>query len=290
MKIGFIGFGEAAFNLASGLETEGISDILAYDSMENDFVRGKLIKSYAEKSNVTLLESAVDLVKSVDVIISAVPSTYTLAVCREIKEYLRDNQMYVDVSASTPTAKENIWELIMDKGVLFVDAALMGSLPKEKHKVPVTASGNGAEKFKELMTPYNMNIETVGEKAGMASAIKLIRSIYMKGMSTLMIEMLQAADAYDVVDEVVGSISKSMDGTPFTSHLDRLVIGSAIHCKRRGDELKGSIELLKDVNLDSGMTNASMERLLSLEKYGFVERFINNKPSSWKDIIEIIRV
>lgn len=288
MKIGFIGFGEAAFNLASGLGTEGISKMIAYDSMENDLVRGKLIKSYAQESNVTLVPNAAELVRSVDIIISAVPSTYALSICKDIKIHLRKNQMYVDVSASTPYVKEQIWDLIKDKDILFVDAAMMGSLPKEKHKVPITASGNGADKFKELMTPYNMNIKTVGEKAGAASAIKLIRSIFMKGIAALMIEMLQAADAYGVADEVIESIAKSMDSTDFNSHLDRLVTGSAIHCKRRGDELKGSIELLQDVNLDSGMTKASMERLQSLEKYEFAKRYIDNKPSGWEEIIEIL--
>lgn len=118
---------------------------------------------------------------------------------------------------------------------------MLGSLPKDKHQVPITASGNGAEKFRELMTPWGMRITLAGEKAGSASAIKLVRSIYMKGIASLMIEMLQAADAYGVADEVVASVSKSMDGISFTSHLDRLVTGSALHCTRRAAELKGSI-------------------------------------------------
>ena len=81
-----------------------------------------------------------------------------------------------------------------------------------------------------------------------------------------------------------------MDGIAFTSHLDRLVIGSAIHCKRRADELKGSIEMLEDANLDSRMTIASMERLKSLEKYDFAKRYIENRPSGYQEIIESIRV
>lgn len=289
MKIGFIGFGEAAFNLASGLRSEGLSDIMAYDSMEIDFTVGKLIRSRAIEANVTLIPDVVQLVQSVDIIISAVPSSFTLDVCAKIKKHLRSNHIYADVSASTPTSKMKIWDSVKETGVLFVDAAMMGSLPKDKHKVPITASGNGADKFKELMMPYNMKITTAGEKPGDASAIKLIRSIYMKGIASLMIEMLQAADAYGVTDEVIGSISKSMDNIPFTNHLDRLVIGSAIHCKRRADELKGSIAMLEEVNLDSSMTESAMHRLQDLEKYEFAKRYIEEKPSSWQEIIESLR-
>lgn len=126
-----------------------------------------------------------------------------------IKDVLCEGKIYADVSASTPAVKEKIWEAVRDTGVKFVDAAMLGSLPKDKHQVPITASGNGADTLKEMMTPYGMKITTAGEKAGAASAIKLVRSIYMKGIASLMIEMLQAADAYDVSEEVVSSIAKS---------------------------------------------------------------------------------
>ena len=43
MNTGFIGFGEAAFNIALGLLGEGVKGIRAYDAMENDPVMGKLV-------------------------------------------------------------------------------------------------------------------------------------------------------------------------------------------------------------------------------------------------------
>ena len=211
-------------------------------------------------------------------------------VCNEIKSCLRPGQLYVDVSASTPATKVAIWEAIKDTGVLFADAAMLGSLPKDKHKVPITASGNGAAKFQELMTPYGMKITLAGEKAGSASAIKLVRSIYMKGIAGLMIEMLQGADAYGVTEEVVASISKSMDNIPFTSHLDRLVTGSALHCTRRAAELKGSIAMLDEEGLSAEMTTATKHRLEALEPYKFAERYVDSKPAGYQEIIEAIRV
>ena len=289
MKIGFIGFGEAAFNIAAGFGSEGITDITAFDAMQDHEVMGKLVKSRAQESKVTLLKSAKEVAKCSDVIFAAVPSSYTLDVCGEIEDSLGRDKIYADVSASTPAVKEKIWEAVERTGVWFVDAAMLGSLPKDKHRVPITASGNGAELFKEKMTPYGMKISTVGEKAGAASAIKLVRSIYMKGIASLMIEMLRAADAYDVSNEVVSSIAKSMDNIPFTSHLDRLVTGSAIHCVRRAAELKGSIAMLKECSLDSEMTSATKHTLESLEQYKFSELFLEKKPEGWQDIIKVMK-
>lgn len=289
MKIGFIGYGEAAFNISLGLGGEGITGIRANDAMMEHEVMGKQVHSRAEQAGVMLVSSAKEVAEWADVLFAAVPSSFTMGVCQEVKDCLRAGQLYVDVSASTPATKEAVWEQIKDSGVLFVDAAMLGSLPKDKHRVPITASGNGSEKFKETMTPYGMQITLAGEKAGAASAIKLVRSIYMKGIAALMIEMLQAADAYNVSGEVVASIAKSMDGIPFTSHLDRLVTGSALHCARRAAELKGSIAMLAEVDIASDMTEAAKHRLEALESYDFAERYIDKKPEGWAEIIKTIR-
>ncbi|WP_368383603.1 NAD(P)-binding domain-containing protein, partial [[Clostridium] symbiosum] len=210
MKIGFIGFGEAAYNISLGLKGEGVTGIIAYDKMAGDPVMGPMVAGRAAEAEAALLDTAKEVAEQADVIFGAVPSSFALDVCDEIKDVLCEGKIYADVSASTPAVKEKIWEAVRDTGVKFVDAAMLGSLPKDKHQVPITASGNGADTLKEMMTPYGMKITTAGEKAGAASAIKLVRSIYMKGIASLMIEMLQAADAYDVSEEVVSSIAKSM--------------------------------------------------------------------------------
>lgn len=290
MKVGFIGYGEAAYNISLGLGGEGLTGIHANDAMMDHEVMGKQVHSRAEEAGVTLITSAKEVAQWADIIFAAVPSSFTMDVCEEIKDCLGPDKLYVDVSASTPATKEAIWEAIKDTGVLFADAAMLGSLPKDKHKVPITASGNGAAKFRELMTPYGMKITLAGEKAGSASAIKLVRSIFMKGIASLMIEMLQAADAYGVSDEVVASVSKSMDNIPFTSHLDRLVTGSALHCVRRAAELKGSIAMLSEAELSPEMTVATKHRLEALENYEFAKQYVDHKPEGWQEIIEAIRV
>lgn len=290
MNIAFIGFGEAAYNISLGLKGEGLTGIRAYDTMMDHPVMGKQVHARAEEAGVTLVPTAKEAAQWADVLFAAVPSSYTLDVCNEIKDVLRPGQLYVDVSASTPATKEAIWNAVQNTGVLFVDAAMLGSLPKDKHQVPITASGNGAAKFQEVMTPHGMKITLAGEKAGSASAIKLVRSIFMKGIASLMIEMLQAADAYGVTDEVVTSVGKSMDNIPFTSHLDRLVTGSALHCTRRAAEMKGSIAMLEEAGLSAEMTKATKHRLEALEPYEFAKQYVGKKPAGYQEIIDAIRV
>ena len=289
MNIGFIGFGEAAYCIALGFSQNGITGIRANDAMMNHEVMGKQVRTRADEAKVELVEDPKEVARWADVLFAAVPSSFTMDVCNTVKGELRPGQIYADVSASTPATKVAIWDAIRDTGVLFADAAMLGSLPQDKHRVPITASGNGAAKFKETMEPLGMRITLAGEKAGAASAIKLVRSIFMKGIASLMIETMQAADAYDVSDEIVASISKSMDGIPFTTHLDRLVTGSALHCKRRAAELKGSIAMLEEEGLMSAMTVATKHRLEALEPYSFAEKYVGSKPKDCAESFRAIR-
>ena len=289
MNIGFIGYGEAAFNITLGLKGEGVTGIHATDAMLNHEVMGKTIHSRAEQAGVTLVETSKEVAQWADILFAAVPSTFTMDVCNEIKDCLRPGQLYVDVSSSTPTVKIGVWEAIKDSGVSFVDAAMMGFLARDKHKVPIKASGVGAVKFQELMTPYGMNIEVVGEKPGAASAIKLVRSIFMKGIEALAEEMLQAADAYDVTDEVVDSIAQTMDSTPFKNQMNQLVTTSAIHCKRRASEVKGCIALLEDKGLAADMSIATKKRLDLLASFNLSERYAGNVPANYQDVIDAMK-
>lgn len=290
MKIGFIGYGEAAFNISLGLRGEGVTGICATDAMMNHEIMGKQVRSRAQEAGVTLVTTNKELAQWADIVFAAVPSSFTMDVCNDVKDCLRPGQLYVDVSASTPATKEAIWEAVKGTGVLFADAAMLGSLPADKHRVPITASGNGAEKFRELMTPYGMRITLAGEKAGSASAIKLVRSIFMKGIAALMIDTMQAADAYGVSEEIVASLSKSLDNIPFRNHLDRLVTGTALHCTRRAAELKGSVAMQEEAGLNPEMALAAKHVHEALAKYEFAARYVDKKPSGWEEIIEAIRV
>lgn len=230
------------------------------------------------------------MVERAEIIVCAVPSSVAMDVCAQVKDSLRPGQLYVDVSASTPTAKKQCCALLQNAGVQFVDAAMLGSLPKDQHRVPISASGDGAERFRQLMEPYGMRITLEGKTAGDASAIKLVRSIFMKGIAALMIETLQAASAYGIEEEVVASIGQSMDNISFASHLDRLVTGSALHCVRRSAELEGSASMMEEAGLSPEMTNAAKRCLERLIPFGFAGRYVEKHPAGWQEIIDALQV
>ncbi|CAG9621224.1 DUF1932 domain-containing protein [Sutcliffiella rhizosphaerae] len=289
MKIGFLGFGEAAYELSKGLKEEGVTQIKAYDVMLGDEVLGPKIQDRAKSIDVNLVSDLYELLYDIHILFVAVPASKALEVSSNVQAHLKGSSfLYVDVSASNPAVKQQIEKELEKANINFVDAAMLGPLPVYKHKVPISASGNGTNEFIDAMSPYNMNITAVGNKAGDASAIKLIRSIFMKGIVGLYLETLQASETYNVSQEVLASLQETMDSHNFMDTLNRLLTGSAIHAERRAFELQSSINMLNEVGLDSTLTAAAKAKLVELAKLS-AEKSNHSKPSDWEEVLEFYK-
>jgi len=286
MRLGFIGFGEVSFEISKGLKMEGLPEIVAFDPMQNDPQFGSFVKQRATTAAVTLLDTPGAVIAAADLIIAAVPGSKALQAAESILRDLNELKIYADVSTSSPTNKQKIAALIAPTGALFVDGALMGGLRLEQHKVPTLVSGRGADKFIELMRPYHMSLEKVSDKAGDAIAIKLVRSVYMKGIASLQVEMLEAATKLQVEDKVLASISNTIDAGSFMKTMNFLVTAGAIHAERQAHEMKDCMVMLQDLGIQPTMTEATMMHLQRLASKNLKDRFQGNVPAKWEDVIQ----
>lgn len=290
MHLGFIGFGEAAFELASGLRKAGLEKMTTYDPLWNVSDFSLLIENRASTSGVMIVQTPEEVLRQVSVVIVAVPADKALEVSDQLKPYFQENILYIDVSASAPEVKKKIANHVQEKGGKFVDAAMMGPLPIYKHEVPILASGDGTNIFIEMMKVYGMNITKVSEVPGEATAVKLIRSIYMKGIAGLYVELLEAAHEFNVEQLVIDSLNETINGRTFEETMNRLVTGTALHADRRSVELGGTIEMLNSVNIDSSMSKAAKGKIEMLASFNFKDRFKGEKPEHWLQVIESLKV
>lgn len=284
MKLGFIGFGEVSFEISNGLKTEGLQGILAFDPLQDDAKVGFLVRERATTAAVTLLETPGAVVAASDLIIAAVPGSKALQAAESIHGDLNKHKIYADVSTSSPTTKQKIATLIAPTGALFADGALMGSLPQQHHKVPALVSGNGADKFIALLTPYHMSMEKISDKPGDAIAIKLVRSVFMKGIASLEVEMLEAATKLQVEDKVLASISNTMDADSFVKTMNWLVTAGAVHAERQSHEMRDCMVMLQDLGIQPTMTEATMTHLQGLAKKKLKDRFHGRVPAKWEEV------
>lgn len=286
MKLGIIGFGEVGFEIASGLKDYGVKNILAFDLMQDHPTYGPLVHERVTKSQVELKSTAKEVVQNSTVLLVAVPGGNALETARQIAPYITSATLYVDLSASPPSIKQQIAKLAAAENALFVDGAMLGSLPLYKHKVPTLISGSGAQTFFEIMKPFEMDLEVVSEQAGDATGIKFVRSIFMKGLPALLVEVLQAASIMKVDNLVLPSLYKTMDACNFEQTLNRLVTGSAVHAERRAHEVKEVIVMLQELGIQPTMSTATYEKLSWLADKKLKEKFAGKTPKQWSEVVD----
>ncbi len=207
MKIAFIGFGEAGYGLTKGLKQAGLREVYFFDKHWNSSLYGDVIMKRAAETGAVLRKNIKQLLVVSDLIISCVTGSVAIDAAKSSVPFLNQNHLYVDANTASPMIKQKISNIIEKTGATFVDVAMMGAIAAFLHRVPILASGTGALRFKECMEPFEMKIDCIGDKPGQASAIKMFRSIFMKGFVALLLETLNATHRYNVDDIVLKSLS-----------------------------------------------------------------------------------
>ena len=284
--LGFIGFGEAASGISRGLKESGFENIFFYDAFYNKEPMGKLIMKRAHEAKVLLCESEEVLAKNAKIIMSSVIARVAIDAADSISPFLNENHIYIDTNAASPMVKEEVSKIITATGAKFVDAALMGPIPAFLSRVPILASGEGAYEFYELMSPYDMNIKCIGDKPGQASAIKMFRSIFMKGYVTLLMETIVAANKYSASALVLDSIAETMDKDDFMETARLLLTRGIIHAERRSFEMAEVLKTLSTIGVDSIMSEATKKKLQWCSELKIKEYFNGEPPNTLEEVLE----
>lgn len=244
MKVGFLGFGEVASTLSDGLIRNGVDVCTCVEG------RNSRTRDLANKVGVNRCKTNREVAEISEIIVSAVVPSSAVEVAKEVGEHF--NGVYVDVNnISPPRVKEALGFI---KNGKTVDASLIGSV-KKGLDVKIIASGRGAERFAKL-NGYGMNIKVIGPEVGQASAIKMLRSAYTKGVSALLFETLYAAYKMGVDEMLLECISET-ECPGFKESAMSRIISSTFHAERRAQEM---MEVVKVV---SEHTNPMMSRATS---------------------------
>ena len=278
VKIGFIGFGEAAASICRGLSGAGVTDIAAFD-----------VKPRPAQEGVTMAANLKDLLDGSDVVFSAVTSAVALAAARDAASYLSGRHLYVDINSVSPETKIAIGKTVAASGARFVEAAVMAGVPAYGHKVPMLLAGEAATDLIGLMAPLGMVMEDFGPELGRAAAAKMFRSVMVKGMEALFQECVLGADRYGVADKVLDSIGDGYPGIDWKALDSRLIGRTAIHGERRAHEMEEVAETLKALGIEPLMSEAAAKRIAWAAGQGLKDRFCDTAPESFHDVLEVLR-
>jgi 3-hydroxyisobutyrate dehydrogenase-like beta-hydroxyacid dehydrogenase len=290
LNLGFIGFGEAAFGITTGLKSEGFKHITSYDKAYQQPPQSKIITERAKTAEIELLPSIEKALEVSNMVISATSASEAVNVANAAAPFLRKDHIFVDVNAACPDTIIEVSDILKKSDCIFVDVAMMADVKSNRHKVPMFVSGPGAERFEALMSPFGMNIKIVGEAPGQASAVKMVRSVFSKGVEALLMETFTAANNYGIVDLMMENLSQSMDSTPFEKRTNVLLGKTAIHSARRIHEMEDVIKTLKSLGVDPIMSRATLENFIRIDRLGLNDYFSGEPPRDYKQVLEAIEL
>ena len=260
-NIGFIGFGEAAYNICIGFKEEGLKGIKAFDVLLEDKDKSQILEKRLSGANVEPIYSIKELVNDCEIMFLAVPAKFAKGAAENVLDFMTEGKILIDITTNRPHIKKELGDLYKNKGMLYADASVMGAVPLYKHKTPILVCGNGANKMINLLTPIGMDLTYVGEEAGIAVKMKLTRSIFVKGLEALTLETLQTARKLGIEEEIMDGLNKSFEVQGFTKMVSQLVISNLLHSKRRAIEAEECAELEKELGFVPIMIEAAQKKL-----------------------------
>ena len=249
MKCALIGLGEVGQIYAAALLDAG-HEIIGYDPFITTVPSGAV-----------LAQSAAEAAREADMVLVLTGAGAAPKVAEECLPVMKPGAGYADLTSSSPKTMEELGSTAGEAN--FIDVAILGPVIAQGAKTPLMASGRGAQDFADLLQSVGASVQIVDGGPGSAMAHKLLRSVFTKGLASVVIEAVRAGAAAGLEPWIREEISKTLAGDGQAT-IDRFLTGTAKHAVRRAAEMRSTGGYLEDLGVPHEMADASasaMERM-----------------------------
>ena len=260
LDIGLVGYGEVGKIFASGLKEKTGRWIGAWDLKFADHATRDAECAHAAANGIEACASAAALCGKANLIISAVTASNTLAVAQEVARSIRPGTLFLDLNSASPGTKTQCAALIDAAGGHYVEAGVMTSVPPYGIKVPMLLGGARAAELAGVLTGWGMDATAVAEKIGVASAIKMCRSVMIKGLEAIVIESYTTARAYGVEEQMIPTLYETFPGIDWNKQGAYFFSRVAQHGKRRAEEMREAANTVLEAGFTPYMAEAIAEK------------------------------
>jgi 3-hydroxyisobutyrate dehydrogenase-like beta-hydroxyacid dehydrogenase len=254
-----IGFGEAGSILSAGLVKAGAQSVATYD-IKFDQAEGPAMMARAREAGVHPGMTPAEAAAGAEIIIAALTASASVEAARTAAAYIKPNQYYLDINSVSPGKKREAAAIIDAAGGRFVDVAVMAPVPPHGIKVPMAVGGKWGRAVADRLIPFGFRIEVFEREIGYVSAMKMCRSVMIKGIESLIVEAMTAAVAYDVVDQVIPSLDEYFKGKDWRWQAEYMFGRVVEHGQRRAAEMREAAKTVAEIGLEPLMTAATAER------------------------------
>jgi 3-hydroxyisobutyrate dehydrogenase-like beta-hydroxyacid dehydrogenase len=289
-NIAIIGFGEAGSIFAAELAAKG-SQVVTYDILVNTEGSRAALEARARSTGVRVAPTQASAVQGAALVISAVTASSAAEVAAQAATQLRTGQIFLDINSVSPVTKRGNAQLIEGAGADYVEAAVMAPVPPQRLQVPMLLGGRRAAQLAQALSGLGMNTTAIAERVGVASAVKMCRSVMIKGLEALTVECLLAARRFGAEQEVLASLNATYPDMGWLEDLpDYLVSRVAEHGRRRAAEMREVALTLADVHLEPTMALATAARqdwlIRAMEAKGI--GYPRDAPFSWRALADAL--
>ena len=249
-RVALVGFGEAgeAFARAEGWRGE----TRAWDVLpERRAAMARCGVETGEDARAALADRAF--------VLSLVTADAALDAAREYAPLLPEGTLWCDMNSVAPETKRAAAAVIEAAGGRYVDVAVMAPVDKGL-AVPLLLSGPHGPAALPLLEALGFtNLRAVGDEVGRASAIKMIRSVMVKGLEALSWECATAAEAAGVLDEITASLDASDKPLGWVERFAYNRERMETHGLRRAAEMEESARTLQGLGVEPVMTRGTVQ-------------------------------
>jgi 3-hydroxyisobutyrate dehydrogenase-like beta-hydroxyacid dehydrogenase len=256
--VGLVGYGEVGKILAEDLRKDGVR-VSAYD-IKLGGAHAKPLEDHAAGIGVSLATSHADLAGCADFIVAAVTASQAVPVAQACAGAVKKGAWFLDFNSASPGAKQRAAKLIDGAGARYVEGAVMTSVPPYRIRVPLLLGGVGAAELAPLINELGFNAKVASDKLGVSSAVKMCRSIMIKGMEAMVIEAFTTARAYGVEDAVLASLKETFPGIDWEKQGAYFFQRVIEHGRRRAEEVREVAETVRETGLTPWSAQGTAER------------------------------
>ena len=257
-QIGLVGYGEVGRILAEDLRKQDIK-VGAYDIKLGGDQQAAL-REHAAEFDVALAGSHAELARNADFMVSAVTASQAVPVAQACVAAIKQGSWFLDFNSASPGAKQRAAALIDGAGGRYVEGAVMTSVPPYRIKVPLLLGGGGARELAPLLVTLGFDAKVASDELGVASAVKMCRSIMIKGMEAMVIESFTTARAYGVEDAVLASLAETFPAINWEKQGAYFFQRVIEHGRRRAEEVREVAQTVREAGLTPWSAQGTAER------------------------------
>ncbi|WNO06662.1 DUF1932 domain-containing protein [Rhodoferax mekongensis] len=281
-RLGLVGYGEVGRIFSAGLLPH-FQSVSAWDIQFHDAAGAATTGGVLQATSMQALCDASDWV------ISAVTASNTLSVAQAAAPHLRAGMVFLDLNSASPGTKQQAAALVQATGAHYVEAGVMTSVPPYGIRVPMLLGGPQAASLAAALQALGMDAKAVSADIGVASAIKMCRSVMIKGLEALVIESYTTARAYGVEAHVLPTLAETFPSIDWEKQGSYFFSRVAQHGQRRAEEMRESARTVGEAGFAPTMAGAIADKQQWVADQARTGAFANVAPNAiWQDYADAL--